>query len=196
MSNAVTLKKSCKAMGKYEAPLISNLCNHFVSSGFSAFPHVRLNVAWSSALSDIDALLIRDQTVVAIEVKSRQDNFSRAGYQLERLRDFVDYSYIAAEKIPHNFSDERFGLLLLNKGDIRIVKKAPALKYKPRIESLMALPRKCLVSFLGPSCPSRLTKHELATGIASAIDDDTIKKRMKAIVLCSGCVGKTCKIKL
>jgi hypothetical protein len=194
INGAIEVRKSCKAIGKYEAPLIATLCNHFVSSGFSAFPHVRLNVAWSAALSDIDTLLIRDQTVIAIEVKSRQDNFSRAEFQLERLRDFVDYSYVATEIMPRNFSSKHHGLLLFDDGSIKVVKRAPTLQCKPRIESLMALPKKCLFGFLSLSCPDRLTKHELTMGIVSTIDEDTIKRRIKEIVLCPGCANKKCML--
>jgi hypothetical protein len=190
---AISIKKSTKSIGKYEAPLISRLCEHFESLGFKAFPHVRLNIAWGSCLSDIDILLIRDSLVTVIEVKSYRDKLARAEKQLEAISDYVDYSYVATDRLPRHWKSSRSGLLLI-KDDVRVVKRASKIVGEPKLDSLIALPKKCLLRFLGQPHQERLLKYEIALRIRNLFDDESIRQCLKEIVLCQGCSHNECPI--
>jgi len=193
MNAMIDIKKSTKFIGKYEAPLISRLCKHFESLGFKAFPHVRLNIAWSSSLSDVDTLLIQDNLVTVVEVKSHRDKLARAEKQLEAISDYVDYSYVATDRLPRYWKSSRLGLLFIE-DDVRVVKRASKIIGEPKLDSLIALPKKCLLQFLGQPHQERLLKYEIALRIRNLFDDESIRQCLKEIVLCQGCNHMECPI--
>jgi hypothetical protein len=189
-----SVKKSTKCVGPYERPLINKLCTHFEGLGFQAFPHVRLNVAWGPCISDIDALLIYDNLVIVVEVKSCHDKFSRAELQLEAISDYVDYLYVATDKLPKHWSSHKTGLLLIKHDVIDIVKHAPQLSSKPKLDSLMALPKKCLAKFLNQHYQKKALKYELAQEILKHFGNEMLKGCLKEIVFCTECIEESCPI--
>lgn len=107
---------SSKREGAYEARIIRRLVPFFENMGFEAVPHARLNIAWGNIISDIDLLLIKDGTLGAVEVKSSRDNMRRAGRQIDGLRDFVGFVYVATDYTPRRF---RFRTTGLHSGRVR-----------------------------------------------------------------------------
>ena len=194
ISTITEIKKSTKSIGAYEEPIISRLCNHFESLGFRAFPHVRLNVAWGSSLSDIDTLLIQDNIVVAIEVKSSHDKLAKAQRQLESLSDYVDYSYVATDKLPRNWKSRKTGLLFVSQDGVNIVRRATQLTNKPKLDSFTSLPKKCLLRFSVEERHERLLKHDIARKIRQRYQNGPIKECLKEIALCQNCSDTTCPI--
>jgi len=186
------LKRSAKAIGKYEAPLINRICSYFASDGFRVFPHIRLNVAWSASLSDVDALLIKNETIVAIEVKSSQDKFSRAHYQLKAIADYVDYAYVATDRLPRNLFEGSIGLLQIAGDTVKIIKLAEPLEGKPTVQSLMALPRKCLLNVLDIYGQKGLLKYELAHMMRDSFDDGFLRLCAKEVAFCQECTLTRC----
>lgn len=193
-SNTMEIKKSTKSIGEYEEPIISRLCSHFESLGFKAFPHVRLNIAWGPSLSDVDTLLIQDNIVVAIEVKSSHDKLSRAQHQLESLSDYVDYSYVATDKLPRVWNSRKTGLLFVSQDEVSIVKRATQLMDKPKLDSFTALPKKCLLRFSGEKRQEKLVKHEIAHKIHHLYRNESIRDCLKEIAFCQNCTDTACPI--
>lgn len=194
ITTTTEIKKSTKSIGAYEEPIIKRLCNHFESLGFRAFPHVRLNIAWGISLSDIDTLLIKDRIVVAIEVKSSHDKLSKAQHQLETVSDYVDYSYVATDRLPRNWASRRTGLLFVGQDGVKIVRRATQLMNKPRLSSISALPKKCLLQFSGEQHEEKLVKHEIARKIHREYGNGPIKECLKEIALCQNCSDVECPI--
>jgi len=194
MNIAVGMKKSTKCIGKYEAPLINRICQHFDSLGFKTFPHVRFNIAWGSSLSDIDVIAMRNNVVTAVEIKSRKDKISRATSQLNAMLDYVDYTYLATDRPLRNWQHSKSGVLLVEQNEIRVVRRASKITNEPRLESLFALPKKCLLRLLGVTQDSKLLKYDIAERILAVFDDETLRQCMKEIVLCQDCNENECPI--
>ena len=81
------IHKSTKHVGKYEEIIIQSLVTYFQLNGYEALPHSSLNIAWGSILSDIDILLVKENQLVCVEVKSHRDKLSKAPKQIDRIKD-------------------------------------------------------------------------------------------------------------
>ncbi len=115
MINPKHILKSTKRIGKYETIIINNLQKYFSKLGYHAIPHARFDIAWGSILSDLDLLLVKDDQLILVEVKSSKDNLARARKQIEATEDFVDRVYIATDYEPKNGLLEKLDELLLKK---------------------------------------------------------------------------------
>lgn len=81
-----SILKSSKRIGKYEAPIIKKLEPFFQNQGFQVVPHARFNISWGNIISDIDLLLIKENKVGIVEVKSSHDNLKRAKNKFQTLK--------------------------------------------------------------------------------------------------------------
>src|SRR5687767_7045864 len=137
MIEAKNILRSTKAYGKYEKPLISRLKSFFVKRGYVAVPHARLNIAWGSIISDLDLVLVKNNALTIVEVKSSRDSIKRAQKQIHNVQNFVDFAYVAVERIPKNWkSDHRYGLITISASRVKIVQEASSLRTIPTMESM------------------------------------------------------------
>lgn len=188
------MKKSTKSIGRFEEPIVDKVSRHFRSLGYRAFSHVRFNVAWSSALSDIDVLLLKEDSITVVEVKSKRDKLLRAGRQIEVISDYVDYAYVATDKLLKSWKMDYVGLLLVREDDVRVIKEAKRMIGKPRIESLFALPKKCLIHLLGKVNEKNRLKWEIIQQLDKQSSEEFLRKCLKEIVLCQSCNYDNCPV--
>ena len=175
--------KSSKREGRHESVIIKKLAMFFENLGYQTVPHARFNIAWGNILSDVDLLLLRDGEIIAVEVKSSKDNLKRARKQIENIKDYVDYAYVATNYVPRKFSVRSAGLIYVN-GRVVILKRPKPLSDSPRLYSLDSLPKKCLCRWAKAENQrhSNKTKTELASHILSK--SDGLKTKVKEIVTC------------
>lgn len=197
MINHKNVLKSSKAVGKYEKPLIRRLKAFFEMKGYQVVPHASLNISWGIITSDIDLLLIKDNELTAIEVKSRKDRLDRANKQIENVCDFVDYAYVAAERNSLKPSMRETGIIVVNEEGIKIVKEAGAIHKVPDFRSFSRLHKKCLVRLVdqeGNPKVKKIGKFELAQDCESIIEKQSRKSNLKEIVTCGQHCSKNCPI--
>ena len=175
--------KSKKKIGKYEEVIIGQLSEFFTKDGFHVIPHARFDLAWGSILSDVDLLLIKNDTLILIEVKSSKDNLERAKKQISRIEDFVDLAYLATDYKPKKWPSNRAGRILVLDGNVTILKEPKPLKSIPKINTLMRLKKESLLLLLGESKSKNQTKYELATQIIKK-NHINLKNQIKEIVTC------------
>ena len=94
----LNIPSSTKKTGAREHELIEQLVKYYHDQNFYVFPHSSLNISWGTVYVDLDLILVKNSLVSYVEVKSKNDHFSKAYDQIENVRDFIDFAYIAAEK--------------------------------------------------------------------------------------------------
>ena len=183
MIRAVNILKSSKKEGRHESVIIRKLITFFENLGYQAIPHARFNISWGNILSDIDLLLIKDDEVIAVEVKSSKDNLRRARKQIDNMRDYVDYAYVATDYVPRKFHIRNAGLIYVN-GHVVILKRSKLLNDVPRLYSLDSLPKKCLCRWAKTQNQrySQKSKLDLAGQIMN--NSCQLKPKIKEIVTC------------
>ena len=191
MLKVVRVHNSTKVMGKFEESLINRVSNHFCQEGYKVFPHSRFNIAWGSSLSDIDVLLIKGDTLIVIEVKSKKDRINRAEKQMRTISDYIDYGYVATDRLPENWYNPAIGLLFVGE-TIETIYKAKRFTRRPTTESLSALHKKCLLRFLGQESNSRFLKYDVAEKIRSMGSEASIRRCLKRIVTCEENCERDC----
>jgi hypothetical protein len=187
------VRNSTKAIGTFEEVLIKRVSDHFRQDGYKVFPHARFNIAWGSSLSDLDVLLIKGETLIVIEVKSKRDKIARAEQQLRSISGYVDYGYVATDRLPRCWDDPVVGLLLVG-GIVKTVHRAKRFAGRPAAESLSALRKKCLLRFLGEESDSRLLKYDVAERVRFMGSEESIRRCLKRIVTCEGNCETDCPI--
>jgi hypothetical protein len=185
---------STKRIGKYEEIIINILANHFKSKGYDVFPHSSLNIAWGSTLSDIDLLLVKDNLLTYIEVKSSRDNISRARKQIDRVIDYVDYAYVATDKNVKKWEMGSAGLILIRNEKVILAKRGKKFHSKPRFYSVVTLRKKCLSRFFGMDkrCITMAKTYELAQRVYKK--DKCSREILKEIVTCGELCLTCCPI--
>ncbi len=183
MIKADNILKSSKREGRHESVIIKKLVVFFENLGYQTIPHARFNIAWGNILSDVDLLLLKNDEIVAVEVKSSKDNLKRARKQIENIKDYVDYAYVATNYIPRKFSLRNTGLIYVN-GSVVILKSPKLLSDNPRLFSLDSLPKKCLCRWTKTKNQSysNKSKSELANQILN--NSNELKSKVKEIVTC------------
>ena len=186
---ARNIAKSTKRVGDREKEIILTLEKHFRDNGYQVIPHSRLNIAWGSMLSDIDLMLLKDQSLTYVEVKSSRDNIRRAIQQIDRVMDYIDYAYVATDKKVRNWNVPNLGLIYVN-GVVITRKKAKKFKSKPRFSSVVALKKKCIARFFGndSSHIMEISKYELAQSVFTTKRVKCTRECLKEIVTC----GESC----
>jgi len=185
MLNSQLVLKSTKRAGKYEDAIIGQLQSHFSELGYETVPHARFDIAWGSILSDVDLLLIKNDQLILVEVKSSRDNLSRAKSQIKEIEDFVDLIYLATDYYPRKWPSRKAGRIVVKDGQVNILKEGKPLDKLPKLETLLSLRRESLSKLLGKSEneTKKLTKFQLAI-IARETNQHDLKDQLKELVTC------------
>ena len=191
------IAKSKKKLGKYEKAIINRLKEYFLCQGYEVVPHSRLNIAWGSILSDVDLLLLKENLLTYIEVKSCRDKISRAPEQIERIKDFVDYAYVATERAVPSWSIPKVGLILVNGDNIDVIKVAKKFRNKPKFLSLLMLKKKCLATFFSVDINSlrQIDKYDLAQNVYTLKVFKCNREYLREIATCGENCSAFCPIK-
>ena len=146
---------------------------------------------------DVDLVIIGENTVFGVEVKSRKDQFRNAFKQTGKLCDFFDGVYIASKPehiVERNWQDKRIGLLLIENGKIT-EKKCKPLLTKPRHSALVMLRKICLLR-LAKAIDNNIggNKNKLAFDILVASRSESLRLVLKSIVTCERKCETACPI--
>ena len=191
MPNTLT---SCKKIGKYEHVIMQKLMSFFTNEKYYAIPHVRLNISWGSIISDIDMLLIKDDTIGIIEIKSSHDHLQNAKRQILNIVDYVDFAYIATDFKPRKLPISLAGWIYVH--DEVVIKKHPKpISKTPSAHSVNSLPKKCLKRYLKHkgNLPNGITKYELTNNIMSHCTKN-LKNEVKTMATCGQECDTNCPI--
>ena len=173
---------SAKVLGKYEEPLMERLCAYFEPLGFATYPHASLNFAWHGALSDVDVLMIKDNKLYGVEIKSNHDNVKRANKQLEELSHYVDYCYLATEKMPKR-PVKNAGQIIIDDWGVRVIKEAPFVD-NFSFRAFRRVKRTCFNKVFSTSRYG--DKYDVAEKIWNNYKDkEVLKQIFRRILLCS-----------
>jgi Holliday junction resolvase len=186
--------RSTKHIGAYEEKIIQTLTRYFQLEGYEAIPHSSLNIAWGRVLSDVDLLLIRNQMLTYIEVKSSRDNVRRARQQIERMIDYVDYAYVATDRQIKNWDMPKVGLIHVQEDKVAILRSAEKFLNKPKFYSTATLKKKCLARFFGKNNHYLVfvNKYDLAQYVYAK--GKCTRTILKEIVTCGELCGSCCPI--
>lgn len=179
--------KSRKKLGRYEKQIIETLSNYFKELGYDVLPHSRFDIAWGSILSDIDLLLIKEDTLTLIEVKSSKDNLLRVKKQYKEIQDYVDYYYIATDYYPKKWPLNNTGRIVVKDGIIDILKNPNKIEETPTIYSIMSLKKSDLTTLLGlqKHQTNNTSKYVMATRLQKEKTSDDLKTMLKIAVTCN-----------
>lgn len=193
---AENINGSTKRMGIYEAKIIQNLTQYFRIRGYEAIPHVQLNIAWGSILSEVDLLLLKDGVLTYVEVKSRRDKLSKALRQIDRMKDYVDYACVATNKLVRKWSIPDVGLISVYDDAITLMRKPRRFKNSPSFSSIISLKKKCLARFIGngDACRTYVSKYDLARYVYVVRKNECTRECLKEIVTCGNTCDTTCPI--
>ncbi|MBS3925963.1 MAG: hypothetical protein KGZ34_04655 [Nitrosarchaeum sp.] len=182
--------RSSKRIGKYEAPIIEKLEPFFQNQGFQVVPHARLNISWGNIISDIDLLLIKENKVGIVEVKSSHDNLKRAKKQISNIKDYVDFAYIATDFKPRKLPTSLAGWIFVDE-EVTIMKYPQSIHNEPSHYSVDSLPKKCLERYLEQKNLSvkGMSKYEITDTIMS-IPVKNLKDEIKSMATC----GQECDV--
>ncbi|MBI2938112.1 MAG: hypothetical protein HYY22_07900 [Thaumarchaeota archaeon] len=176
---------STKVLGKFEQAIIEQVTKYFSGLGYSVYPHSRFNLAWGSIISDIDVLVVKDDEVTVIEVKSSHDNISRAKKQIDAIADYVDFAYVATDQMLKRWEHPSMGLLYLNReNNLQCVVKAKRFKERPSVKSIAALKKKCLLRFLGEGNQAHLLKYDVSNQIKFMGSNASLRRCLKMVAIC------------
>lgn len=194
MIRAQNISKSTKRVGKYEEKIIEILIKYFQLHDYKVVPHSSLNIAWGSIISDIDLLLIKNNEITYVEVKSSRDSLSRAKNQIDRIMDYVDYAYVATDKIVKKWDIPDAGLISVQGDSVTFSKLAKKISSKPRFYSVACLKKKCLVRFIGNNYNRLMltNKYELAQNVYDK--KECTRDCLKEIVTCGGHCDFDCPV--
>jgi hypothetical protein len=192
------ISKSTKHVGEYEEELIQTLADYFKVNGYEVIPHSSLNIAWGSVISDVDLLLIKNQLLTYVEVKSSRDNMGKAKQQIDRIKDYFDFAYVATNKHATNFEMNKVGLIKIREDKVEVIKKAQRFSNKPTFYSIATLKKKCLFRFLGQDIHylGCIRKYELAQNVYAKGDSANMRKMLKEIVTCGDLCASNCPLLL
>jgi len=188
------LLPSTKKIGKHEKKLIQRLSNYFGFLDYRVFPHSSLNIAWGSIFVDLDLVLIKEDMVSYIEVKSKKDKLKNAIKQINNVKDFIDYAWVAMERKKIKCNEPSIGLISLFDEIIRIENQPIKINDKPNFYSVLSLKKKCLIHFYSDLKNTRLvSKYSLAKKVFSKRNLCN-KQCLKEIALCSQQCTYNCPI--
>jgi hypothetical protein len=196
MVQAQNISSSTKHAGIYETGIINRLAGHFRDTGYDVIPHAQLNIAWGSILSEVDLLLVKRNALTYVEVKSRRDKFSKALRQIQRMKDYVDYAYVATDRVVNMRDLPNVGLIFVRSDQVTFLKEPKRFCSVPRFSSVVSLKKKCLLRLLGngDTCPGNLGKYELAQYVLTTRRTECTRECIKEIVTCGETCDTTCPI--
>lgn len=153
-----------------------------------------MNIAWGSVLSDVDLLLIKDNLLTYVEVKSSRDNLGKAKQQIDRIVDYVDYSYVATDKNVKNWEMPEVGLIHIQGEKVTRIKRAKKFSKKPSFCSVATLKKKCLLRIFGAENRHlrAVNKYELAQLVYTK--KNCTRDIIREIVTCGELCATNCPI--
>lgn len=180
--------------GKYERPLIRIVRRHFNDKGYSTKAHAKLNIAWAELISDVDILAKRNNEIIAVEVKSRNDVFNRAFQQLDKIAPFVDRAYIATDDIRKaklaSIRDSHVGILYIDSSKMKVTRKKAAQRItSPPSGEFISHMRRCCLQDLAREygVATRQSKSYIALDLTRIAKPSELRKRLKEIVARGTC---------
>lgn len=185
MIQTANILKSKKRIGKYEKIIIEELNDHFLKLGYSVVPHARFDVAWGSIVSDIDLLMIKNNKLIMIEVKSSKDTLSRAKNQINAVEDFVDEAYVATNYLPRKWPSMKAGRIIVTSKGVEVIKEAKKLERRPKLNTLLSLRRESLLRLSSDTMiiHKNMKKYEIASQILKD-NSKNLKLKLQEIVTC------------
>lgn len=113
----------------------------------------------------VDLLLINEKGLIAIEIKSENDNTLRLSSQIENYKLIYDYTYVIVtnKHIKHvtRLDDKSFGIILLENDKFEIIRKPLKNKEISKQQILDSMPGLFLKKKF--ALPSKLTAYEVRT---------------------------------
>jgi len=196
MVQARNINGSTKRIGRYEAKIIQSLTEYFQKKGYEVIPHARLNIAWGSILSDVDLLLLKKGALTYVEVKSRRDKLLKALKQIDRVKDYVDYAYVATDRLVKDWDIPKVGLIFVHGNIVTFVRESKRFTNGPSFSSIASLRKECLARFLenGRTCRTYIYKYDLARYVYEFKKDECTRECIKEIVACGTTCDTTCPI--
>ena len=189
-----TVLRSRKKIGKYESAIIGKLESFFQDKGFQVTSHARLNIAWGSIISDIDLLLIKEDKIGIVEVKSSHDNLKRAKKQISNILDYIDFAYIATDFQPKKLPISLAGWIFVE-NKVTVMKFPQIICGEPSHHSVSSLPKKCLERYLDHKNISSkgMSKYKITNTILSA-SDGIFKDEVKSMATCGQECDTSCPV--
>jgi len=189
------LNPSTKVQGKHELHLISVVTNFFRERNFDVVNHISFNIAWGRIISDLDILLIKNNEISYIEVKSKKDKIKKAYEQIERVKDYIDYAWIASDKRFNSISNGLVGYIEINNDETKIVKEPKRFISEPSFSSILSLKKKCLLKFdiTNNLLYQNILKYDIAKKVYNMKNVCT-RDCLKEIVTCGGNCDDKCPI--
>lgn len=182
-----SLEKSPKHNGVYEDRIIDRLGKYFKEKNYCVKKHISFNIAWGKVLSEIDLILLKDNEITIIEVKSKKDDINKSYDQIQRFKKYADYIYVASEVIlkKSEFCDF-VGLIYVNK-NIIFIRHPLRINNVIKKRNLEKLKKKCLRKLLNHhnKLYSGLTKKELVDLIFQSYKKNVIYDKFKQIIFCN-----------
>lgn len=177
--------RSSKVPGRFESRIIGTLGDHFRSCGYHVIPHARFDIAWGAILSDLDLLLVREDQLTVIEVKSSRDHLARAAAQIDRCLDFADAAYIATDYYPRVWPACPAGRIVVDNNTVDVLQEPGRPDGHPDARILRALDslRKSSLVRLLPGYPRSHIVYDMARAVYASYDGD-LKHAIKCIVTC------------
>jgi hypothetical protein len=178
-----SLAISPKREGKFEKEIIDKVALFFREKGYETKEHVSMNLAWGNVLSEIDVIAIRNEEIVIIEVKSKRDKINRAKKQLDKIRIFADYCFIASDIAvePTRFADDT-GILLLQEGKTTIARDAIKIGDQVSRNFLLCFKKRHL-NELGKEFGSKqsMSKKELTSFLVEKVGPNDLRRKVRSI---------------
>jgi Holliday junction resolvase-like predicted endonuclease len=190
------INRSRKREGVHEHKIIQALTGYFQDMGYSVVPHAQLNIAWGPIISELDMLLLREDTIIYVEVKSHKDNLTKAVKQIERVKDFIDYGYVATSQQANNWNSPNIGLIRIDPEHIDIIKKAKRFTNSPRYSTIASLKKTCLIRLLGndQGTQRHIRKRGLARRLFSQQNSGCTREHLKQIITCANKCPENCPV--
>jgi len=182
-----SLNKSPKKEGKYERDIIKEIANFLKNNNYKVREHVSLNIAWSNVLYELDVIGIRENEVTIVEVKSKKDRIMKAKTQMDILRGFADYAYVASDLLieSSNFKED-IGIMFIHNNEVFIIRNAKKISDPITKDMLMKLKKKCVIKLCGNDRSyNKMNKQNLVNLFLNNIDKEDLKVEVKNIVFCS-----------
>jgi len=186
MINPDNILASKKKIGNREQIIIEVVSEYFEKENYRVLPHSRFNIAWGAITSDLDILLVKHNTISYVEVKSKTDKINNAIFQIEKVKDIIDYGWIATDKEKINIYPPNIGIINIKNGAVNVIKEPVRYNSKPSFETMLSLKKKCLMNFLTEDEKGRnfRFKYDIATYIFEYKESLCTRYILKHIVTC------------
>lgn len=179
-----TLSHSPKKEGRFEKDIIPKVASFFRLKNYETKEHISLNLAWGKVISEIDLVAANQNEVIIVEVKSKRDKISRARKQLDNVRIFSDYCFIASDTIVNqNQLASDTGILFLNKDEIISIRQPKKINDSVTKDFLLKLKKTDLDLLCKTLAVKKFQeKSTIADFLVNTIEPRILKKHVRSIV--------------